>query len=102
MNEANPNGHWRLSKEIPISVVGFIVVQTFALVWFLAGQNAKLTTLGEESALNKQANYSKEDARHEREFMELKFLLLQTKDDETIRRIVLLEVQVAELKARAR
>lgn len=94
------NNRWRLSKDIPVSVVGFIIVQTITFTWFLASQNGKLTAVIEDSATSKIAAYTKEDARHEREFMEQKFILLQNKDDEMTRRLALVESQINELRTR--
>jgi len=94
------NGGWRFSKDIPVSVVGFIILQTILLTYFLAGQNAKLEAVVADNASNKSTQYTKEDARHEREFIEQKFLLMQNKLDEDIRRITSLEAQVNEVKAR--
>jgi hypothetical protein len=102
MNEigAHDNGRWRLSKDIPVSVVGFIILQTITFTWFLASQNGKLTAVIDDNASNKIAAYTKDDARHEREFMEQKFLLLQNKDDEMTRRLALVEAQINELRTR--
>lgn len=100
--DRNPNGRngWRLSKDIPISVVGVIIMQTLIAVWFIAGLSNGLSQVVKDNAESKATAYSKEDARHEREFMEQKFLLLQNKDEEITRRIALLEAQLNELKLR--
>ena len=97
---AHGDGRWRLSKDIPVSVVGFIIVQTITFTWFLASQNGKLTAVIEDNAANKIASYTKEDARHEREFMEQKFLLLQNRQDELVRRLSLAESQINENRVR--
>lgn len=97
-----PNGRWRVTKDIPISTVIFITLQTIALVWFLAGQNAKLTSLSDDSVLDKATRYTKDDARHEREFMEQKFQLYQKDVDDMKRRIAILEGQVTEVLSKTR
>lgn len=32
--------HWHLSKSVPISIIGAVVVQTATIVWFIAGLSA--------------------------------------------------------------
>lgn len=34
--------HWHLSKSVPISIIGAVVVQTFTIVWFIAELNANV------------------------------------------------------------
>lgn len=94
------NNRWHLSKDIPISMLAYLVVQTILFTWFLSALNSKLNTTAEENTSSKLIAYTKEDARHEREFMEQKFLLLANRDEETMRRMSLLEGSVNELKAK--
>lgn len=98
-HNANDQNRWRLSKDIPISVVGFIVCQTIAMTWFSAGQNAKLNSLSEENQISKATQYTKEDARHEREFIEQKFITAENKNEEVTRRLALVEAQVAAMRS---
>lgn len=87
------NGQWRISKDIPISVVGFIVLQTILLTWFLAGQSAKLTAVVDDNTNAKAAAYTKDDARKDRELMDSKLINVQNKEDEITRRMALIEAQ---------
>jgi cell division protein FtsB len=36
------NEQWHLSKSVPISIVGAVVVQTVTIVWFIANLNANV------------------------------------------------------------
>jgi hypothetical protein len=62
-------------------------------------QSGKLQTVIEDNATGKVLTYTKEDARHEREFQDQKFLLLKSESDEQTRRIALLEGQMNALKS---
>lgn len=35
---------WHLSKSVPISIIGAVVVQTVTIVWFIANLNANVQT----------------------------------------------------------
>jgi hypothetical protein len=78
----------------------FLIFQTLAGVWVVSGLVSSLHQVVEDNAAAKVTTYSKEDARHEREFMEQKFLLLENKNEEELRRIALLEAQIIELRSR--
>ena len=36
------NEQWHLSKSVPISIIGAVVVQTVTIVWFIANLNANV------------------------------------------------------------
>lgn len=36
------NEQWHLSKSVPISIIGAVIVQTFTIVWFIAELNASV------------------------------------------------------------
>lgn len=36
------NEQWHLSKSVPISIIGAVIVQTFTIVWFIAELNANV------------------------------------------------------------
>jgi cell division protein FtsB len=36
------NEQWHLSKSVPISIIGAVVVQTVTIVWFIAELNANV------------------------------------------------------------
>ena len=38
------NEQWHLSKSVPISIIGAVVVQTVTIVWFIANLNANVQT----------------------------------------------------------
>jgi hypothetical protein len=92
------NDRWRISKDIPITVVGFLLFQTLCLTWFLAGLRSDLSAVIKDTADAKAAAYTKEDARHEREFIEQKFLTMQNTTEDHVRRIAIIEGQINELR----
>jgi hypothetical protein len=36
------NEQWHLSKSVPISIIGAVIVQTVTIVWFIAELNANV------------------------------------------------------------
>jgi len=38
------NEQWHLSKSVPISIIGAVVMQTITIVWFIANLNANVQT----------------------------------------------------------
>jgi hypothetical protein len=36
------NEQWHLSKSVPISIIGAVIVQTLTIVWFIAEMNANV------------------------------------------------------------
>jgi len=36
------NEQWHLSKSVPISIIGAVVMQTITIVWFIAEMNANV------------------------------------------------------------
>lgn len=100
MHGGTPNNRWHLSKDVPISILVFLLFQTIGFTVFLTNLSGKVASVADDNVAAKLTAYSKEDARHEREFLEAKFLLFTNKDEEMIRRISLLEGAVNELKAK--
>lgn len=95
-----PNNRWHLSKDIPISMLGVLLLQTILFTVFITNLAAKVNSVVEDNVAAKLTVYSKDDARHEREFMEQKLIILSNKDEEMLRRISLLEGAVGELRAK--
>ena len=85
---------WRLTKEIPVSTLIFIVMQTMALTWFLAGQNSSLTTVIETVKKSDSVAYTKDEARHEREFTDSKLKNIEQSLADFTRRLALVEGQL--------
>ena len=99
---SNGNGsRWRFSKEIPLSLLGIIVIQTISFAVFLTQLNSAVTQIIKDNAESKLTAYTKDDAHKDRELLDSRFARLQDKDEEITRRIALLEGQINELKARA-
>lgn len=99
-NAINPtNGRtngWRFSKEVPISVVGFLILQAVLLIVFIADLSSTVKGL-----VTAQVNaYTKDDARKDRELNDSKLERIKDKEDEITRRTALLEAQFNELRAR--
>lgn len=81
-------------------MIGAFIIQTLIFTWFLAGQNSKLNTVIDDNAAAKLAVYTKDDARKDRELMDSKLVNVQSREDEMIRRIALLEAQANAFQAR--
>jgi hypothetical protein len=95
-------GFLRFSHEISIGVLAFLILQAVAFIVFATTQNNKLENLLTAFTMAQQDRYTKGDASREREFQEQKYLIIQQRHDEGIRRIGVLEGQVNELMGRAR
>lgn len=95
-------GFLRFSREISVGVLAFLILQAVAFIIFATTQNNKLESLLVAFNAAQAQQYTKNDAQREREFIEQKFLIIQTRNDELVRRVGVLEGQVNELMGRAR
>jgi hypothetical protein len=93
---------WRFSKEVSLGLLAYLIVQTVFGIVFINDLSSSVKSLVLAQAAALLTAYSKEDARHEREFMDLKFTASAHADEEIVRRISVLEGQVAELRSSAR
>lgn len=64
---------WHIGREIPITIVGFLGVQTIFLVIWLANLSSSVNTAVTSLAELKQERYTKSDALKDRELLDLKF-----------------------------
>ena len=88
----------KLIKD-PLAIIVMLIFQTISFAVFLTQLNGAVTQIIKDNAETKLTAYSKEDARHEREFQDQKYLLLKSENDEQTRRIALLEGQMNALKS---
>jgi hypothetical protein len=94
------NDGWRFSKDIPISVVGFLILQAVFLIVSYVDLISTVKGLVAANIVSTATAYTKDDARKDRELMESKLVNIANKEDEMTRRIALLEAQANELRAR--
>ncbi len=93
---------WHVGKEIPIALVGAVVVQTAGLVWSIAGLYNKVDSLVATTNEMKLERYTKEDGRRDRELMTLMNEAQRQRAIEQDRRITILESIVNQLQVNNR
>lgn len=93
MNDADSNNRWRLTKDIPLSLVAALVLQTLLFTWWLATQSSALNAVIKVVSEGQAKAYTKEDAVREREFQLQVQKNANDKLDELTRRITILEGQ---------
>ena len=76
-----------MGKEIPISVLGVVIVQTVAYIWFLASLSNKVDIALATIQEFKTERYTREDARRDRELADQKWKQQEQLDREQERRI---------------
>jgi hypothetical protein len=86
----------------PVTVLTVVILQTISITIFLTTMSATLNGVVRDITESKLAQYTKDDARKDRELADTKFLLVQLRNDELVRRIGILEGQTNELLNRAR
>ncbi len=89
---------WHVGKEIPLALVGAVVVQTAGLVWSIAGLYNKVDSLVLTTNEMKLERYTKEDGRRDRELMTLMNEAQRQRAIEQDRRITILESIVNQLQ----
>lgn len=90
-NVGGSNNRWRISKEIPLTVVVVIIIQTAAFVWALATHSNTLGTLVQTVAKAESQAYTKEDAHNERELQTQIHKNMADRTDDLLRRLTILE-----------
>jgi hypothetical protein len=82
---------WHIGKEVPITFVATIFVQTLIFVWAASGLYTKVENVVDQLKTFAVERYTKEDARRDKELMLLVIDSLKTRDNEIERRILKLE-----------
>lgn len=82
---------WHIGKEVPITFVATIFVQTLIFVWAASGLYTKVENVVEQLRTFATERYTKEDARRDKELMLLVVDALKTRDNEMERRVLKLE-----------
>lgn len=85
------NGRWHVGKEVPIALVGVLIVQTIGFIWSIAGLYNRVDNLVVTVTELKQERYTKEDARRDRDLVTLIADGQRQRDNEQERRIQILE-----------
>jgi hypothetical protein len=78
---------WHVGKEIPIALVGVLLAQTIAVIWWIAGLSNKVDNLVITVNELKLERYSKDDARRDQDLLKLIVEGQRQRDSEQDRRI---------------
>jgi hypothetical protein len=90
--EASPKREqWHVEKGVPLAVLFTLIVQTGGGIWWLAQVSSKIDYAVQTLQTFQNERYTKEDGRHDREYLTQSLTPLQQKDAEFERRIQLLE-----------
>ena len=84
---------WHIGKEVPITFVATIFVQTLIFVWAASGLYAKVENVVDQLKTFAIERYTKEDARRDKELQLLLLDALKNRDMEIERRVLKLEQQ---------
>ncbi len=88
---------WHVGKEVPLALVGALLMQTGGLVWSIAGLYNRVDRLVETTNEMKQERYTKDDGRRDREMTSQISESQRQRDSEQDRRINNLEVVTNQL-----
>ncbi len=64
--------HWHIGKEIPIAFVGAVLLQTVALVFWIAQLSSEVKFASAQMIEFKNERYTREDSRRDRDLDEQK------------------------------
>jgi hypothetical protein len=82
---------WHVGKEIPLALVAALLVQTVGLVWSIAGLYNRVDNLVQTTSEMKLERYTKEDARRDRDMVNMVIEAQRQRDNEQERRISIME-----------
>lgn len=82
---------WHVGKEIPLALVGALLVQTIGLVWSIAGLYNRVDNLVATTTEMKSERWTKEDARRDRDIVNMLVEAQRQRDNEQERRISIME-----------
>ena len=85
---------WHIGKEVPITFVATIFVQTLIFVWAASGLYAKVENVVDQLKTFAIERYTKEDARRDKELQLLLLDALKSRDVELERRVLKMEQHV--------
>jgi len=89
---------WHVGKEIPIALVGALLVQTVGLVWSIAGLYNRVDNLVLVTNKMENERYTKEDARRDRDIVNMLVDAQRQRDNEQERRISIMESLINQLR----
>lgn len=82
---------WHVGKEIPLALVGALLLQTVGLVWSIAGLYNRVDNLVIITNKMENERYTKEDARRDRDIVNMVIDAQRQRDNEQERRIAIVE-----------
>jgi hypothetical protein len=93
---------WRVAKDIPVTLVAAIILQTVFGVWWLSQLSSKLDIAVANLAEFKNERYTRDDARRDRELIDQKLVTQSLVGADQLRRLVDLESKVQRLEQAVR
>lgn len=88
------NDRWHMSREIPVSLLAVVILQTVAFVFWIATLSSTVTNIVTLMQEFRAERYTRDDARRDRELQDQKLEALRTSDREFDRRMGLAEGRV--------
>lgn len=89
---------WHVGKEMPLTLLIAIIVQTGGGIWWLAQLSAKIDNAIATLSEFRVERYTRDDARRDREFISALIEQQRQRDSEHERRMTALEAAVDTLK----
>lgn len=94
--ERREKERWHVGKEIPITFVATVFLQTIVFVWSASGLYSKVENVVEQLKTFAVERYTKDDARRDKELMLLVVDALKSRDGEIERRMLRCEQHIAD------
>jgi hypothetical protein len=85
---------WRIAKDIPIAVVGAVILQTLFLVVWITNLSGTVNAVVANQLDFKNQQYTRDDARRDRELIDQKMITRDTIAAEQMRHIGQLEGRI--------
>jgi hypothetical protein len=82
---------WHVGKEIPLALVAVLLIQTVGVIWWIAGLSNRVENLVTVVSEMRQERYTKDDARRDRDIVNMVVDAQRQRDSEQERRISILE-----------
>lgn len=91
---------WHIGKEIPLTLICGILIQTVFFAVWLANLSSSVGVLTAALVEFKADRYTGQDARRDRELMEQKILFIQQSSTDHLRRTADIEATMKQLERR--
>ena len=98
VNQDTPDMRWHIGKEIPLALVGAVILQTIFFAVWLSNLSSSVGTVAMTLAEFRGERYTREDARRDRELIEQKIVNNTQADLERVRRLGDLESRMQQVE----